>query len=564
MTDLSDLRDDLAGALDGDVTDDPAVRKEYSRDTSLFEETPGLVVFPKNAQDVSRAVRLVADAKRDGLDISIAGRSAGTDMTGGPLTSGVSLVFTKYMNRFLGCDGTVASTEPGVYYRDFEKETLKKGVILPSYPASRELCAMGGIVSNNSGGEKTLRYGKTNRYIESLDVVLADGSIITTEPLDGDGLAQKEALETFEGEIYRKLHALIEGNRDAIEAARPRVSKNSAGYYLWNVMDPPAKQRDPSVVFDLGQLICGSQGTLGLVTKETLTMVHTKEKHAMLVIFLRDIGKLPEIVKRVLRYEPESFESYDDKTFNLAVRFFPQIVQQIGISRLLSLGISFLPEAGMVLRGGLPTLVLMADFAEDTQEEADRKAREAHQALAGLPVTARTAGPGIQSEKYWIIRRESFSLLRKNAHGLYAAPFIDDLIIPPDQYPVFLPKLTALLSEYDLLYTIAGHIGDGNFHIIPLVDLGKPETRKTIEELTPRVYKLVLAHGGSITAEHNDGIIRTPYLPLQYGETVMNLFAEVKRIMDPLGILNPGKKVGGTVADIDARMVRATPKAKTS
>jgi len=151
------------------------------------------------------------------------------------------------------------------------------------------------------------------------------------------------------------------------------------------------------------------------------------------------------------------------------------------------------------------------------------------------------------------VRRESFALLRKNLHGYYASPFIDDLVVPPATYPQFLPELNSLLAEYEgkFIYTLAGHIGDGNFHIIPLMDLNKPESKTVIMELAPRVYDLVIKYGGTTTGEHNDGIIRTPYLGKLFGPEMVSLFEETKKIFDPLNILNPGKKVGGTMADIE-------------
>jgi FAD/FMN-containing dehydrogenase len=198
----------------------------------------------------------------------------------------------------------------------------------------------------------------------------------------------------------------------------------------------------------------------------------------------------------------------------------------------------------------------MAEFAEDTAEEALEKAKEARDTLDGLAARTKIARSEASAAKYWTIRRESFALLRKNLRGLYAAPFIDDIVVHPDDYPRFLPELTALLSEYHLLYTIAGHIGDANFHIIPLMNLGNPKSREEILDLSPKVYRLVAKYRGSITGEHNDGIIRTPYLPLMYGEKMCALFAEVKKIFDPLNILNPGKKIGGTIEDIEKYMIK--------
>ena len=187
------LREDLARLVQGDVSDDLPTRTTYSRDTSIFERMPSVVVFPKNADDVAAVVTYAHKAKEAGETISVTARSAGTDMTGGPLTDSISLVFTKHMNHIGEIGDDFAVTEPGVYYRDFEKATLAKhGMIMPSYPASRGLCALGGMVNNNSGGELTLQYGKTNRYIRELDVVLSDGSTATLRPLSMSELSRKE------------------------------------------------------------------------------------------------------------------------------------------------------------------------------------------------------------------------------------------------------------------------------------------------------------------------------------------------------------------------------------
>lgn len=550
------LRNDIAALIRGDVADDAETLEKYSHDTSIFEIKPAVVAFPKDADDVSAVVRYARDARARGENISISPRSAGSDMTGGPLTDSISLVFTKYMNHMLDVGDSYATAEPGMYYRDFEKLTLaKNGKLLPSYPASREICALGGMIANNSGGELTLRYGQTNRYVHELDVVLSDGSTATFRPLKPEELTEKEAQQNLEGEIYRRMHALIRDNEPEIQAAKPDVSKNSAGYALWRVWD---RERD---TFDLTQLITGSQGTLALVTKATVGLLKPKEHKAMLVVFLSDLNILPEIVRRVLAFKPESFESYDDQTFKLAVRFIPQIIRHFGIWDMVKLGLAFIPEMFIVAMGGVPRLVLMAEFAEDSDKEARKKAYDAQNALADLPVATKVAKSATAAAKYWTIRRESFSLLRKNLRGLHAASFIDDLVVHPADYPLFFPELTQILEEHDLLYTIAGHIGDADFHIIPLMDLSKQESRAMITELEEKVYRLIAKYHGSITGEHNDGIVRTPYLPLMFPPRMIELFAETKQIFDPLNILNPGKKVGGTVEDIKRSMMTHAPAA---
>ncbi len=550
MSSPNTLKERLKSAVRGEVSDNDADLKRASRDTSIFEIKPYLVVSPRDAEDVVRLVRFVREEKEKGVPLSLTARAAGTDMTGGPLTSSIVVSFTPHMNRILEVGRGFAVAEPGVYYRDFEKETLRHGYILPSYPASKQIAALGGMVANDAGGELSLSYGKTRKYVEELDVVLSDGSKVILAPLSAQQLEEKKKLSTFEGDIYRNMHALIEKNRATIENARPTVSKNSSGYALWDVMG------SPRATFDLTKLITGSQGTLALVTKIKLSLIRPKAHRAMLVVFLSDFDILPDVVHKILRHKPESFESYDEHTLSLAVRFMPQILKNLGLGSALHLAFSFLPEIGMVLTGGVPKLVLIAEFAAENEKDAHAMASQALASLEGLSVRARLTKSGIESEKYWRIRRESFALLRKNLKGLYASPFIDDIIVNPDHYPEFLPKLDSLLKEHALLYTIAGHIGNGNFHIIPLMDLKKPAVHHEIAELTDKVYRLVLSYGGSISAEHNDGLIRTPYLPLMFGDKMVALFEETKKIFDPLNIFNPGKKVGGRIEDLEKYMVR--------
>src|SRR3989344_6011001 len=165
-----DLKEELQGLLKGDVANDEATLKTYSKDASLFEVKPRRVVFPKDVEDIKK---LVVFAKEKGL--SVTARGGGSDMTGGPLTEGIVLDTTRYLNSVKDIEGGFAVVEPGVFYWDFVREAENRNLLFPSFPASKDLCTWGGMIANNAGGEKTLRYGKTEQYVESLKVVLADG-----------------------------------------------------------------------------------------------------------------------------------------------------------------------------------------------------------------------------------------------------------------------------------------------------------------------------------------------------------------------------------------------------
>lgn len=537
---MDNLAGELKNILQGDVEDSQSARTHASCDASIFEVMPRVVVFPKHAEDVQALVSFV-NANRD-HHLSLTARSAGTCMSGGPLNESIIIDFTRFFTHFHGITGSRATVEPGVYYRDFEKQTLQQNLLLPSYTASRDLCTVGGMVANNSGGEKSLRYGKTARYVKELSVVLADGNQYQIRPLTADELAQKKRLSSFEGDIYRGMHALITEHHDLIQSARPPVSKNSAGYALWDIWN-----RDTNL-FDLTQLFVGSQGTLGLTTNITFSLIEPKKHSKLLIIFLRDLAPLADIVNTVLQFDPESFESYDDQTLALAVKFFPSMVRLMGTSHLLKLGMQFLPEFWMTLTGGVPKLVLMAEFTGDSEQEVDDLLRRAHEAIRPYHVPTRVTSSEQEAQKYWTIRRQSFQLLRSKIKDRHTAPFIDDMVVRAADLPQFLPRLNTILKEYNLTYTIAGHVGNGNFHIIPLMNLADPAQRDIIFELSERVYGLVFEFHGSITGEHNDGLIRTPYLQRQFGPLVYDLFRRTKTLFDPHGIFNPGKKIGATVA----------------
>jgi len=536
------LSDELKSVVKGEVSAEEADLQLFSRDASIFKVRPSVIVKPNDVDDLKNLVKFVSDNKNSNQKLSLTARSAGTDMTGGPLSDSIVLDFTTHFNNILEVGNGWARVEPGVYYRDFEKETLKKDLLLPSYPASREICTVGGMVANNSGGEKSLRYGKTEDYVQELNVVLGDGNEYILKSLNEEELEQKKSQNDFEGNIYRQMHELINSNQELIKNAKPNVSKNSAGYLLWNVC-PPAGEAGKNNKFDLTQLFTGSQGTLGLISKIKFRLIRPKKYSKLLIIFLNNLESLGELVNVLNKRKPESLESYDDHTFKLAFKILPDLVSKLGLGVIFR----FIPEAWLVLTGVFPKMVMMVEFTGDDEKGLDDKIWQCQKEVSEkFKLKTRITRDKADTEKYWTIRRESFNLLRKHVQGKKTAPFIDDIIVRPEHLPEFLPKLNKILDEYKnyMVYTIAGHPGDGNFHIIPLMNLADESSRRIIPELSEKVYNLVLEYHGSITAEHNDGLIRTPYLEKMYGPEVCELFKKTKQIFDPQDIFNPHKKTG--------------------
>jgi FAD/FMN-containing dehydrogenase len=524
----------------GEVDDSADALEFYSHDASMFEIKPQLVVSPLDTHDLETLVTLVGDSKHRMPDLSVTARSGGTDMGGGAINDSVIVDFHKHFTKIEKVSATEAQAQPGVLYRDFEPETFKHNALMPSFPASRDLCSIGGMVNNNSGGEKSLEFGKTENFVTELKFVFADGVERTVKPLKRHELLAKIGQKDFEGRVYKKIYDLIESHYEMIMNAKPKVTKNSTGYNLWDVWD-----RETGV-FDLTKLIVGAQGTLGFVTDIHFRLVPKRAHSGLLVMFLHDMDDLGEIIPKVLEYKPATFESFDDATLWLSIRFMPSFLKMLGPVKFIHLLFSLIPDGLQLLRG-IPKLILMVEFNGDTEEEVREKIKALHRDLnkhrARYEINGfeEDATEG-KSEKFWLMRRQSFNLLRSKVKDKHTAPFIDDLVVNPPYLTEFLPQIRKIIKKYNLLATVAGHMGDGNFHIIPLMKLEDPKDRAKLLPAMKEVDSLVLKYHGSLSGEHNDGLVRGPWLEEMYGSEVLHIFQEAKKIMDPDGIFNPHKK----------------------
>ncbi|HLA49372.1 MAG TPA: FAD-linked oxidase C-terminal domain-containing protein, partial [Candidatus Saccharimonadales bacterium] len=404
---------------------------------------------------------------------------------------------------------------------------------------------------NNAGGEKSLEYGKTEDYVGKLSVVLSDGQTYELKGLNKQELEAKKAQNNFEGQVYKQMFDLLDKNYDKIKAAKPHVTKNSTGYNLWDVWDRE------SGVFDLTKVFSGSQGTLGLIADIEFRLVHDKPHSGVLVCFMKNLNGLGELINVVTGRKPASFEAFDNHTLMLAIKFFPYFRKTLGWHGLFKLAFKLIPDTFLLFRG-IPKMVLLIEFTGQSPEEVAQKVHEMKLALQPFKLEA-TEEDSTEAKawKFRIMRRESFNLLRKKVKDKHTAPFIDDFVVPPPYLAEFLPKLQAIIKKYNLLATIAGHMGDGNFHVIPLMKIEDPKERAKLEPCMHEVNDLVLSYGGSISGEHNDGMIRGSFLPQMYGQEVFELFKQTKQIFDPENIFNPHKK---TDADWDFSMAHIRQK----
>jgi FAD/FMN-containing dehydrogenase len=295
--------------------------------------------------------------------------------------------------------------------------------------------------------------------------------------------------------------------------------------------------------FDLTKVFVGAQGTLGFVTDIDFNLVKAEPYSGVLVCFMKNINNLGEVINNVLPHKPASFESFDNYTIGFSIKFLPFFRKTVGWFGLIKLAFSLLPDA-LIFFKGIPKMILLIEFTGQNQEEVDKQINsmqtdlKQHFKLEGIEDdnTAKKAW------KFRIMRRESFNLLRKKVKDKHTAPFIDDLVVPPVHLVEFLPKLRQIINKYGLMATIAGHVGDGNFHVIPLMKIEQASERAKIEPAMKEVNDLVLSYGGSLSGEHNDGLVRGPWLEQMYGKEMLDIFKETKHIFDPQNMFNPHKK----------------------
>lgn len=527
--------DGLEKVLKGAVSTDMNARRRVSRDASIYELVPDAVVHPTDGEDIKKLVAFVTKHKAHHPRLALTPRSAGTDMSGAAIGASIVVDMTTHFNRIYELRGSLLHTQPGVYMRTIDPLLDHEGLHLGCVPASRALCTIGGMVGNNSGGEQSLRFGNTDRWVRELKVVLADGNEYTVKPLTKRQLDRKMAEDTFEGKLYKGVYELIERNYDTIKNARPNVNKNSMGYNLWSVWD-----RETGI-FDLTYLFTGSQGTLGIITDITIEAVPKAEHAGLLLAYLPSMKHLGEIIETVMAHRPATFEGFDEITFNLGVRHFKTFRKQLGAKEYLRQQ-AWLLKSVAQFKGHLPAILLMIGYEESSKEEVLRKISRLHTDLHRYGIRMSIEGDEQSSAPFWQIRRAALSLLGHQVRGRYASPFIDDMAVQPKHLPKFIPEIRKIIRKYKLPVTLQGHFGDGNFHLIPLLDIAGTKDQAKLEPVMRELIPIVLKYNGTMAGEHNDGMVRGPWLPALFGQEVFQIFKEVKELFDPLYIFNPYKK----------------------
>lgn len=518
----------LKDQIRGDIEINKEVLIDHSLDSSIFQMMPTCVIYPKDINDIVIIVNFISDIKLNNPNIkntSISVRAGGTCMSGGSLGEGIIINMTKYMNSVeIDFDNKTATVDMGVYLRDLnnklETNVINNNLIFAPYPSSKDLCGIGGMIGNNASGEKSLRYGATIDNIINLEIVMANGTIINTKDINFNN----------QNTIYfKKVLEICNKYRDLFLQKAGNVRKIASGYRI-----------DKVKPHNMTSLFVGSQGTLGIVTRATIKLVDKNKFECLTVISVQNINDLPIILQYAKDNDAEAVEVFDINTYNIAKSILITDTENINTY------VTDKTEA-----------IILVEFAEITQDQTKNKAQEYVKLLADKNINSFLIEDVLQKDSFWNIRRHAFSLIRDNHdQDFRPVPCIEDIIVPLYNFDKFVHGLKSILEEENLKYVYHGHIGDGSLRVIPLFknDIYIVEN---IVKLMSKVFVLLKDVEGNMSADHSDGIIRSPFVRGFYGEDVYNAFVEIKNILDPYNIMNPGKKVNGSIDNIKRYLKRS-------
>ncbi|XIF81345.1 FAD-binding and (Fe-S)-binding domain-containing protein [Kutzneria buriramensis] len=494
----SRLVERLRAEVDGEVLADPGTRAMYAADASNYRHVPLTVVRPRTVDAVVAAVGVAAE-----LGVPITSRGAGTSIAGNACGEGLVLDFSRHLNAVLDVDPASrrAVVQPGVVPDALNRLAGRHGLHFAPDPSTHARCTIGGMIGNNACGAHSVAWGKTVDNVESLDVLLPDGTRFDA------GLA--------ESPLHGELRTLRDQVMAAVRTGFPRIPRRVSGYNLDQLL--------PENGLHVGRALVGSEGTCVTVLRATVKLVEVPTSRALVVLGFADTYAAADEVVALLSLDVLAIEGVND-----------DIVKILRQRKPGTPGLKALPAGRSWL------------FVETVDPDAVVKA------MPGATGSVVVTDPARMRE-LWRIREDGAGLLTRMPDGAEAWSGWEDAAVPPERLGAYLRDFDKLLGRHGRRGPTYGHYGDGCLHVRIDFDLHGPGYRTFMEEAAD----LVVSHGGSLSGEHGDGQARSELLPRMYSPEIMAAFRRFKAIFDPRGLMNPGRIVDPLPLDADLRVVVA-------
>ena len=515
-TQMTELELDLKKEIRGEARFDQYSRVLYSTDASIYRIEPLGVVLPREHDDVVAALD-VARRHR----VPIIPRGAGTGLAGQALGRGLVFDFSRYMNRIIHVDPEKrrVRVQPGVVLEELNQHLKPHGLFFPPDPATATRCNIGGMIGNNSCGSHSIVYGRTCDYLHGLRLLLRDGEEFRTQPLTSKELDAKLAGSGRESAVYRHVFRATEENREEIRLRYPKILRRNGGYALDTLLNREG--------VNLSRLIAGSEGTLAVVTEAEIDLVPRPRFITVLVAHFHDLIESLEATQLILETNPSAVELLDKMVLDLT-----RGTQEY--------------RRRMTFVEGDPQAVLVVEYAGDDSRELDSRLDRAVEKLrrAGLGYAYPKASDPETQGNIWKVRKAGQGLLLGIVGDHKPVTFVEDTAVAPEKLPAYVARFREIVREHSTSAAFYAHASVGCLHIRPLINLKDRSEVEKMRSIADAIADLVLEFGGSLSGEHGDGLLRSPFLRKMYGPKIYEAFREVKRAFDPEGLLNPNKIVG--------------------
>lgn len=520
------LLNSLSEKIEGNILTDDISRTIYSTDASAYKETPMGVVLPKNIEDIRNIVLFARDNK-----VPVIPRTAGTSLAGQVVGSGLIVDVSKHMTSILEInkEEKYVWVEPGVVLDELNKELEKYGLFFGPETSTSNRCMIGGMLGNNSCGSHSLIYGNTREHTLEVKAFLSNGEEVSFGPLTNDEFHAKCTNDSLEGSIYRGLNDILsdEANREEMEREfpHPEISRRNTAYAI-DLLALTAPFDVNGEDFNMCKLIAGSEGTLCFVTAIKLNLVDIPPKEkAVVCVHFNSLDDAYRANIRALDFKPGAIELMDKVILDLA--------ESNGS----------LQKNKFFIEGD-PQAILIVEFARETRQEIDNLADDLEKAMKedGLGF-AFTRVYSKDISKIWQLRKAGLGVLANMKGDAKPVPVIEDTAVRPVDLPAYMADFTAMLSSYGKECVYYAHIGTGELHLRPVLNLKDEGDVELFRDIARDTAKLVKKYRGSLSGEHGDGRLRGEFIPLMVGEKNYNLIKQVKDIFDPEHIFNPNKIV---------------------
>lgn len=512
-------------AFRGDIEKSYASRLAMATDNSVYQVVPQAVLYPRSADDIAAMLKLAAEPAFASL--SFFPRGGGTGTNGQSLGGGIIVDLSRYMNQIMEInleEGWVRA-QAGVVKDQLNAYLKPHGYFFSPDLSTSNRATLGGMINTDASGQGSLVYGKTSDHVLGLKAVLENGDIMATEPLTGERLADKLALESREGEIYRTLYRIGKERRADIEATFPKLNRFLTGYDLKHLYQPDTD------TLDVSRVLCGSEGSLGFITEAKLNITPIPRYRTLVNVKYDSFPSALRNAPFMVQAQALSVETVDSRVLGLARadiiwHSVKELIQDVPGKDLQGLNI--------------------VEFADTDEAEHKAKVAELCRRIDALLAKGEAGIIGYQVcdhlpsiETIYTMRKKSVGLLGNAEGRKKPVAFTEDTAVPPESLADFIMEFRTLLDAHGLDYGMFGHVDAGVLHVRPALDLCDPEQEVLLRRISDQVMALTAKYGGLMWGEHGKGF-RSEYSPAFFGELWEEL-QRVKGVFDPANRINPGK-----------------------